>query len=74
MAKRQPPSKRPERALTDTAKAIARDRDEAKEKKSDDSQRPDGLKPSLSRSAQSPPPRKVAGPAPSPSNRRPKKV
>jgi len=74
MAKRQPPSKRPERALNDTAKAIARERDEAKEKKSEETQRSDGMKPSLSRSAQNAPPRKVSGPAPSPSNRRPKKV
>ena len=74
MAKRRPPSKRPERVLDDTARAIASERDDQKDKKSDEPQHSDGLKSSLGRLAKSVPPRQANGPAPSPINRRPKKV
>jgi hypothetical protein len=77
IAKRKPPSQRPERKLDDTAKAIARARDEAKAEKaaeSESSARPasDVTKPHLARLAKGLAPTKPGGPPPAPSTKRPK--
>jgi hypothetical protein len=74
MSKRKPPSKRQERKLDDTAKAIARSREDAKAEKPDEPQRPEGTTSFLGRLVKSIAPGKVTGPAPSPSTKRPKKV
>ena len=75
IAKRKPPSQRPERKLDDTAKAIARVREEAKAEKPPEPGRPasDASKPHLAHLAKALGPRqKPGGPAVSPSTKRPK--
>lgn len=76
ISKRKPPSQRPERKLDDTARAIARVREEAKAEKAPESEpgRPssDASKPHLAHLAKGLGPRKPGGPAVSPSTKRPK--
>jgi hypothetical protein len=75
ISKRKPPSQRPERKLDDTAKAIARVREEAKAEKSPEPERPasDASKLRLAHLAKALGPRqKPGGPAVSPSTKRPK--
>ena len=75
--KRIPPSQRPERKLDDTAKAIARIRDEAKEAKAAEAERAGSENPKSFASHElgsSVGPRKGTGPAPMPSTKRPKTV
>jgi hypothetical protein len=73
IAKRKPPSQRPERKLDETAKAIARARDEAKaEKPSEPSHASDASKPQLAHLAKGLGPRKPGGPVVTPSTKRPK--
>jgi hypothetical protein len=74
IAKRKPPSQRPERKLDDTAKAIARIREEAKPEKSGEPGHAasDASKPHLAHLAKSLGPRKPGGPAITPSTKRPK--
>jgi hypothetical protein len=74
MSKRKPPSLRLERKLDDTAKAIARSQEDATAKKPDEPRHSQVSTSHLGRLAKSITPRKVAGPAPSPSTKRPKKV
>jgi hypothetical protein len=74
MSKRKPPSQRPERKLDDTAKAIARSREDAKAEKPDEPRRSEGRTSQMGRLVKSITPRKEPGPAPSPSTKRPKKV
>jgi hypothetical protein len=74
MSKRKPPSERPERQLDDTARAIARSQVNAKAKKTEEAQRQPANATPLGRLAKSIKPRKVSGPAPMPSTKRPKKV
>jgi hypothetical protein len=74
ISKRKPPSQRPERKLDDTARAIARVRDESKPEKSAEPGRAasDASKPHLAHLAKGLGPRKPGGPAVSPSTKRPK--
>ena len=74
ISKRKPPSQRPERKLDDTARAIARVREEAKPEKSDEPARAsDASKPHLAHLAKALGPRqKAGGPAVTPSTKRPK--
>jgi hypothetical protein len=74
VAKRKPPSRRPERKLDEAALAIARSREGAKGEKPDGPQRPDGAQPALDRLAKSIASRKVISPHAFPSTKRPKKV
>ena len=74
MSKRKPPSERPERQLDETARAIARSQENAKARKTDEPPRPGVSASRLDRLAKSIKPRKVSGPAPMPSTKRPKKV
>jgi hypothetical protein len=74
IAKRKP-SQRPERKLDDTAKAIARVREEAKAEKSPEPDRPasDASRPHLAHLAKALGPRqKAGGPVVTPSTKRPK--
>lgn len=74
---RKPPSQRTERHLDDTAKAIARLREDAKpDKASEEGQSPTGdlSKPRLSHVAKGSAPRKPTGPAISPITKRSKKM
>lgn len=72
MAKRKPPSQRPERVMDETAKAIAREREEAKGEKLDGPAKLAQAKPTSGRLAQSVPSRKVEAPPAFPSTKRPK--
>jgi hypothetical protein len=75
ISKRKPPSQRPERKLDDTARAIARVREEAKPEKSDEPARAasDASKPHLAHLAKALGPRqKAGGPSVTPSTKRPK--
>jgi hypothetical protein len=71
---RKPPSQRRERKLDDTARAIARSREDGTAEKSEEPRRSGGTASFLGRLVQSVTPGKVSGPAPSPSTKRPKKV
>jgi hypothetical protein len=74
IAKRKPPSQRPERKLDETAKAIARAREEAKPDRSSDepSVASDDARPHRGHIGNILGPKKTSGPAPSPSTKRPK--
>lgn len=74
ISKRKPPSQRPERKLDDTARAIARVREEAKpEKSAEPTHASDASKPHLAHLAKALGPRqKAGGPAVTPSTKRPK--
>lgn len=75
MSKRKPPSQRAERQLDDTARAIAKMQETAKDEKSADAKRrSDETKPSSSNLAKQNFSRAITGPAPMPSTKRPKKV
>ncbi|MDR3632781.1 MAG: hypothetical protein P4L84_03040 [Isosphaeraceae bacterium] len=76
ISKRKPPSKRPERKLDDTAKAIARVQEDAKAKKSAESARSgsDESKVHMSQLRKGIGPVKAVGPVAAPSTKRPKKA
>ena len=73
MAKRKPPSHRPERQMDEAAKAIARSRELAKGDKANDARGPVDAKPTLARLDKGVASRKVAAPPAFPSTKRPKK-
>ncbi len=74
MANRKPPSQRPELKMDETAKAIARIREDAKAVKSAESGAPalDGSKPKMRQQAQNLGPQKAGGVASSHSTKRQK--
>ena len=75
MAKRKPPSQRPERKLDDTAKAIAEARERAPSEKSEGDERAGspGPRQFASRGGRNGGHTPLGGPMPSPSTKRPKK-
>jgi hypothetical protein len=75
VSKRKPPSQRTERKLDETARALARSRDEAKVDKTDEPPRKEGAKNAVGRLFQNILPKRAStGPAPTPSTKKPKKV
>lgn len=73
MSKRKPPSQRSERQMDDTAKAIARLREDEKPDRAAESERAEGLRPTQGHSEHGVGPRKAGGLAP-PAGRRRKTV
>lgn len=73
MAKRKPPSLRPERQMDEAAKAIAQSREAAKGEKSKDAQKAADAKPGVGRPSMGISSRKVVAPPAFPSTKRPKK-
>ncbi len=76
IAKRKPPSQRPELKMDETATAIARLREEAKTDNSEKSERPElqDSKSKMGRAGNATAPRKAGGGAPSVTTRRPKTI